>query len=529
MSSMSDGKIDVMAALAQMDKGIESGNINIDSIDGPALGLSESAKASQTRQAELLAQVDAMRRARTIVVPTNDSTVRQKLRELGHPITLFGERAPGRRERLRSIMSRLATEQRSLLDANLGPAMRGMSGETADGTPREKKPVMYEGSGEISRVRKRVFDFSIAKAKKRVGLQRRKRENPQPGEEETEVRKIQETERRFKKYAALSSTIGDTRTISSVGWQATNDKIVTGSWSGYCKVWDVAEGTELLTLQNHEDSRVSDVAFHPRSGLGLDAAAANVASCDVDGNVYLWPLQAAESKAMVDDGDAPKKVPLVKAIAKLEGHKDRCARLAFHPSGELLATTSYDRTWMLWDLEKQASVIKQRGHSRAVYGLAMQGDGALLSTADLGGNCRIWDIRSGKSVMPLRGGHSKQVFCMDFAPNGFHLATGSEDNTVRVWDLRKRQCLYTIPAHSSLVSSVCWQPDHGTYLISSGYDNTAKVWSASDFQLLRTFAGHEGRVTRAAISPDAATVVTTSFDRTWKSWSYENCEDELLL
>jgi U4/U6 small nuclear ribonucleoprotein PRP4 len=50
-------------------------------------------------------QVDAMRRARTIIVPTNDLTVRQRLRELSHPITLFGELAPGRRERLRTIMA----------------------------------------------------------------------------------------------------------------------------------------------------------------------------------------------------------------------------------------------------------------------------------------------------------------------------------------------------------------------------------------------------------------------------------------
>lgn len=73
------------------------------------------------RREELLAQVEAMRRARTMVVPTNDLTVRQKLRELGHPITLFGERAPGRRERLRAVMARLVVEKQDvsiLADSN---------------------------------------------------------------------------------------------------------------------------------------------------------------------------------------------------------------------------------------------------------------------------------------------------------------------------------------------------------------------------------------------------------------------------
>lgn len=38
------------------------------------------------------AQVEARRIARTIIVPTLDAQVRAKLREIGEPITLFGER-----------------------------------------------------------------------------------------------------------------------------------------------------------------------------------------------------------------------------------------------------------------------------------------------------------------------------------------------------------------------------------------------------------------------------------------------------
>jgi U4/U6 small nuclear ribonucleoprotein PRP4 len=43
--------------------------------------------------------------------------VQIRLRKLGEPITLFGERAPGRRERLRGILTRLAVENASKLAA----------------------------------------------------------------------------------------------------------------------------------------------------------------------------------------------------------------------------------------------------------------------------------------------------------------------------------------------------------------------------------------------------------------------------
>lgn len=50
-------------------------------------------------------QIEVARRARTVAVPTNEEDVKLKLRELGHPICLFGERAGDRRDRLRKIVA----------------------------------------------------------------------------------------------------------------------------------------------------------------------------------------------------------------------------------------------------------------------------------------------------------------------------------------------------------------------------------------------------------------------------------------
>ena len=61
--------------------------------------------AAQERQAKLMQQLEAQRRARTIVVPTLDADVRTKLRSIGKPITLFGERPENRRDRLKRILA----------------------------------------------------------------------------------------------------------------------------------------------------------------------------------------------------------------------------------------------------------------------------------------------------------------------------------------------------------------------------------------------------------------------------------------
>jgi U4/U6 small nuclear ribonucleoprotein PRP4 len=68
----------------------------------------QTAAAERARQEnqELLEQLERRKRARKIAVPTDDGRVRARLRELGEPITLFGERAADRRERLIYLLSK---------------------------------------------------------------------------------------------------------------------------------------------------------------------------------------------------------------------------------------------------------------------------------------------------------------------------------------------------------------------------------------------------------------------------------------
>jgi hypothetical protein len=76
--------------------------------------LSGESKEAQLRHAETLKKYEAQRRARAIVVPTAIDDVKSKLRELGHPVTLFGEGHVDRRERLREVIASLELGQEEL-------------------------------------------------------------------------------------------------------------------------------------------------------------------------------------------------------------------------------------------------------------------------------------------------------------------------------------------------------------------------------------------------------------------------------
>lgn len=75
--------------------------------------LNEASKIEQERHAEVLRQYETQRRARQIVVPTAIEDVKTKLRELGQPITLFGEGHADRRERLREVIAKMELDEES--------------------------------------------------------------------------------------------------------------------------------------------------------------------------------------------------------------------------------------------------------------------------------------------------------------------------------------------------------------------------------------------------------------------------------
>uniref|UniRef100_W5KH70 Pre-mRNA splicing tri-snRNP complex factor PRPF4 n=1 Tax=Astyanax mexicanus TaxID=7994 RepID=W5KH70_ASTMX len=430
--------------------GIEAGNINISS--GESLEIEDRVNE---RQAEVLAEFERRKRARQITVSTDDAEVKACLRALGEPITLFGEGPAERRERLRNVLSVVGPDalKKSKKDE-----------EKAKHSQEDSQQTWYhEGPDTLKEARLWLAKYSLPRAVKRLDKARAHKEIP----ESTRTVRQQELHKTLRNLNNFCSQIGDDRPISYCQFSPNSKLLVTASWSGLCKLWNVPDCSLVRTLRGH-NTNVGAISFHPQATLTLEESNVNMASCAADGSVKLWSL----------DSDEP--------IADIEGHSVRVSRVAWHPSGRFLGTT--------W------------------------GVGGSCGGGDSFG--RIWDLRTGRCVMFLEG-HLKEIYAINFSPNGFHVATGSGDNTCKVWDLRRRRCIYTIPAHQNLLSSVKFQPTDGHFLLTGAYDNTAKVWTHPGWSPLKTLAGHEGKVMGLDMSPDGQLIATCSYDRTFKLWVSE--------
>jgi len=457
------------------------------------LPFSESTIESQNAHVQAMQELELRKKAKQLLLPTDDKLVQAKLRELGEPIILFGEQAPERRDRLREVMTRKGID--SAMPVTMPAILSSHQPSSASTEPDE---LFYtEGTPLLRAVRLAITKYSLPRAQERIARQKviRMRDESDGGAAaEAESLQRKKMYEKFKNFKNVASQVGDDRPIGWIQFAHDSEHLLTASWGGLAKLWKVSDCSLVQTFKGHAD-RCTSIVYHPQAAT-QSPSACNLASSGADCKVMIWSLESS----------TPLQV--------LMGHEHRVNRVAFHPSGKYCASASHDLTWRLWDIESGKDVLEQEGHSRAVFAIGFQSDGSLLASAGLDQIGRVWDLRSGKSVYVMRG-HSKQIVGLDWAPNGYQLATASEDNTVRIWDLRKRRPVYIIPAHESLVSHVKYHPE-GNLIVTSSFDNTCKLWNATEWTPVSTIQANEGKVMGCDLSPNLKYIATANYDRTWK-------------
>jgi len=98
-----------------LDLAIAAGNVNIASkMEVEVMELSASSREAHIQHEVAMRKFEEKKRARSIIVPTDIKEVKERLRELGHPITLFGEGPYDRRERLREVVAAMELNEEDL-------------------------------------------------------------------------------------------------------------------------------------------------------------------------------------------------------------------------------------------------------------------------------------------------------------------------------------------------------------------------------------------------------------------------------
>ncbi|KAK1344775.1 hypothetical protein QTO34_013476 [Cnephaeus nilssonii] len=141
--------------------------------------------------------------------------------------------------------------------------------------------------------------------------------------------------------------------------------------------------TALPTLQN--GTAVTDLAWDPFDPHRLAVAGE-------DARIRLWRVPP---EGLVEVLTTPEAV--------LTGHTEKIYSLRFHPlAADLLASSSYDLTIRIWDLQAGVERLRLQGHRDQIFGLAWSPNGQQLASVCKDGCLRVYEPRS--SPEPLQEG-----------------------------------------------------------------------------------------------------------------------------
>jgi WD40 repeat protein len=200
-----------------------------------------------------------------------------------------------------------------------------------------------------------------------------------------------------------------------------------------------------------------------------------------------------------------------KCVHTFTGHSNLVTDLAISLDGQILASSSLDRTIKLWHLPTRKLVHTLTGHSDLVYSVAISPNGQILVSGSKDNTIKIWHLRAGRLLRTLSE-DSGSVYAVDISPDGQILVSGSH-GVIDLWNLNTGEWLYSLfnkySANDSFLS-VIFSPDGKTLASrSSGEVGHVQIWHLATSRALYTYPGE---LSSLSISPDGRTFACEKYE-----------------
>jgi RNA polymerase sigma factor (sigma-70 family) len=229
-------------------------------------------------------------------------------------------------------------------------------------------------------------------------------------------------------------------------------RLMCGSRDGTIRLWDVADGKCLATLEGHAGATCA---------LALLPDGQTLASAGMDMTVKLWDLTTFREKRT------------------LRGHTRPVCSLAVL-SGDVLASGGGDADGagpgelFLWDARTGRQVNVLAGIDKAVCSLASSPDGSLLAAGITSGVIKVFGAKTGQVQATVS---VPRVGPLTFSADGRSLAAGeSAGQQVFLLDTATWRRSLGLQRHTDRISSIAFSPDGGA-LASASLDGTIKLSS----------------------------------------------------
>jgi WD40 repeat protein len=263
-------------------------------------------------------------------------------------------------------------------------------------------------------------------------------------------------------------------------------RVVSGGSDKLLRVWDLASGQCLRTLEGNSEARELKVTPDGRRVVS--------ASGHPGKTISVWDLERE------------------RCVRTLEGHCDWVRCLDLTPDGRNLVSGSNDKTLRVWNLESSECLRTIQGHNNYVDGVIVTPDGWRVLSHDDNTMC-LWNLENGTCLWTV---HDHKAIWIRVTPDG----RCAVSNSMRVWDLESGRCLRKPVGHSHHGYSVNVTPDGRRAVLANGKE--IRVLDLKSGKYLRTLEGHTCTVQSVSVTPDGRHAVSRSEDYTLRVWDLES-------
>jgi NB-ARC domain/APAF-1 helical domain/WD domain, G-beta repeat len=264
--------------------------------------------------------------------------------------------------------------------------------------------------------------------------------------------------------ALLRTFISREGGVSAVALLPGGRRVLSGSWDGTLRLWDLETGEELRRFEGHK--------FHP--------------------SLHSFLLNSVKAVAIQSDGR--------RALSCSDDGRIGRPATVF--------------TLRLWDLETGAELRQWRSED-SFKAVALLSTGKRALTGSDHGRfgrpatvftLRLWDLETGEELRRFEG-HEDRVNSVAVLSDDRRALSGSDDRTLRLWDLDAPATLRRVGGHEGAVYGVSVLPDRNRFL-SGSFDQSVRLWDLETGAELRRFEGHTDRVMAVTVLPDGQRAVS---------------------
>ena len=228
--------------------------------------------------------------------------------------------------------------------------------------------------------------------------------------------------------------------------------LALGLANNTCEVWKLRTetSTSFSAIRQHCcGNQIQCITYcMAMNGWSKSTGSLIIASGTVWNEILLWNVEESDTTTT----DRP--VTFI-----LKGHEGVILSLKFNKEGNLLASTSDDRSVRLWSIlhgSEGALLWVAWGHTARVWDVAFSASHGIVSSGE-DGTARLWDVHDGHERAIFRNYVSHSLWRVDVS--GECAALGTNDGSVKCWDLRCSQSVEETSRHDTIKGRIAIPDD----------------------------------------------------------------------